>query len=359
MTPTPTSLPLPASLTLALALAPALLASGCSAEARYQTALGHVGSAGAQLAVIERRGGTWSGATGLADAETEATGETSFLIGSNTKVITAAVILQLVEEGGLGLHDPAHPWVPQLREDITVRHLLQHTSGIGEYFDHDAMTADDGAGLGQEWTPEELIQLGMEVRDDGPQARGAYANTNYIALGRVIEAVDGRPYEEAVRARILDPLGLDRCGVLVGGDPAPGHLAMGEGGDMGVVTRYDPSVGWAAGSAYATASQLARFYQAVFSAELYGEDLLAEQLDGNEADIGFGGEDMETAYGLGMMVIAMDGQTIQGHLGGVDGFTAIGVRDADTGAIAAVTSNSSHADVVGPALDALGVAGGQ
>ncbi|MCK6529888.1 beta-lactamase family protein [Myxococcota bacterium] len=357
MTPTPTSLPLSASPSLTLALA--LLASACSAEDRYQIALGHVGSAGAQLAVIESGGVTWSGATGLAGPEAETTGETAFLIGSNTKVVTAAAVLQLVEEGSLALDDPAHPWVPQLREEITVRHLLQHTSGLGEYFDHDAMTADDGAGLGQEWTPEELIQLGLEVRDDGPQSRGAYANTNFIALGRVVEAVDGRPYDVAVQARIFEPLGLDRCGVHTAGKPVPGHLAMGEGGDLGVVTRYHPSVGWAAGSAYATATQLARFYEAVFSAELYGEDLVAEQLDGNEADIGFTDEGMETAYGLGVMVIGMDGRTIQGHLGGVDGFIAIGVRDADTGAIAAVTSNSSHADVVGPALDALGVAGGR
>ena len=97
----------------------------------------------------------------------------------------------------------------------------------------------------------------------------------------------------------------------------------------------------------------------MLSAELYGEDLVAEQLDGIEADLGFGEEGMETAYGLGMMEITVNGQTIFGHLGTASGFRSIAVHDRESGAIAVVTSNATAADVISPAIDALGVAAGQ
>lgn len=336
-----------------------LLAAGCSAESRYERILNHIDSAGAQLAVVEAGGGTWSGAAGLADGQVEVTEDTAFLIGSNTKVITSAVVLQLVEEGHLELDDPASRWVPQLREDVTVRDLLQHTSGMGEYFDNEVLAADDGAGKALSWTPEELIALGQEVRDDGPQEEGTYANTNFIALGRVVEAIEGRPYDVIVQERVFDTLEMEHAGIVTTGETAPGHLAQGEGGAWGVLTRYDASVGWASGSAYATASELAGFYEAVFQADLYGPEILAEQLDGKPADLGFSADGMETAYGLGMMVVTVDGQTIHGHLGRVDGFTSLAISDPETGAIAVVLTNASEVDVVGPAMKALRVAASQ
>ena len=205
-----------------------LLAIGCSPERRYERILSHVDSDSAQLTVIDASAGTWSGASG-----DDVTTEQAFLIGSNTKVLTAAVVLQLVEEGALSLEESASIWVPQLDPAITIRDLLQHTSGIGEYFDHDEMTAHDGAAMADEWRPEELIALGLEVRDDGPQATATYANTNYIALGLVVEAVEERSIGATLSERLFAPLGMTRSGLLLSGDPVPAHLVLGEGGPGG------------------------------------------------------------------------------------------------------------------------------
>jgi len=146
----------------------ALGLAGCSPEARYQRIVNRVDAPGAQLAVIEPGGDLWFGASGEADVDEAMTTEHGLLIGSNTKVWTAAVVLTLVDEERLALDDSAAAWVPQLDDAITVRDLLQHTSGLGEYFEHEDMSER----LGESWTPEALIQLGQEVRA-GADRRGA------------------------------------------------------------------------------------------------------------------------------------------------------------------------------------------
>lgn len=334
-----------------------ILSTGCSAETRYQQLVDRVQSPGAQLAVIEPDGQLWSGSAGEAAPGVPVSDERAFLLGSNTKVLTAAVVLQLVDDGLLDLDASAATWVPQLDPAISVRDLLKHTSGLGEYFEHAVMTADDRAAMADSWTPEELIDLGQEVRDDGPQTTAVYANTNFIAAGLVIEAIEGRPFGEVLTARVLSPLGMDSAGLLESGEAVPSHIALGEGGQWGEASWVDPSVGWAAGSAYASAPDLARFYEALLSGELYGPELVEAQLDVVEADLGFGGEGMETFYGLGMMVVEVDGHRIVGHRGGTAGATSLAIQDPETGAIAVLLTNTSSVDILTAPMKALRIAG--
>src|SRR5688572_7851885 len=116
-----------------------LASAGCNPETRYQRLLDSVDAPGGQLSVIDASGSVWSGSTGVARPDQPMTNENTLFVGSNTKMFIAAVVLQLVDEGRLSLDDSATTWVPQLDPAITVRSLLQHTSGLGEYSDHDVM----------------------------------------------------------------------------------------------------------------------------------------------------------------------------------------------------------------------------
>lgn len=332
----------------------ALVCAGCSPEARYQRIVNHVDAPGAQLAVLEPGGGAWFGAGGDADEGEPMTTDHLLLIGSNTKVWTAAAVLSLVDEEVLQLDDSASTWVPALDTEITLRDLLQHTSGLGEYFEHDKMEGH----IGDAWAPADLIRLGQEVRDDGPGATATYANTNYIALGLVLEAVTGQPYAAVIQDRVLDPLGLTRSGIY-DRDAPPEGLAMGDGGAYDSVTSADPSVGWAAGSGYATAEELALMYEGILSGALYSDALVQQQREGVSADLGFDDPSLETAYGLGLMIVGVGDQLVIGHLGSVEGFSSMGLRDEETGAFAATLSNTSEVVVPDPTLKALRIAGRQ
>ena len=333
-----------------------LVLGACTPEARYERALKRVDSPGAQLTVTSAAGAPWDGAVGLAAPDDPMTVEHAFLVGSNTKMMTATVVLQLIDEGALALTDPVATWVPSLDPAITVRHVLQHTSGLGDYFEHPTLAADDEARASEVWAPEALVALGREVRDDGPQATGTYANTNFIVAGLVVEALEQRPLDAVFDARLFGPLGMRDSGLLVSGDLTPSHLAMGDGGQHGVLTRYDPSVGWAAGSAYATGADMQRFLGAIMTGELLSDASHEAQHAPIDADLGFEEDGVHTAYGLGVMVVEAQGQTIVGHLGGVDGFTTASFADPDSGAQVVLLSNGTQVDVAGPAVRALTVA---
>ncbi len=320
----------------------------------YQPILEGIDAPGAQLVVIEPDGDAWFGVVGDAANGEPMTVDHQLLIGSNTKTWTAAVTLMLVDEGALSLDDSASTWVTGLDATITVRNLLRHTSGLGEYFAHPDMEGHTG----DPWTPEELIVLGREVRDDGP-GPSVYANTNYTALGLVIEGVEQQPYTDVVAQRLLGPLGLGDSGVVTSPDMIPATVALGDGGVYGVVTPVHPSVGWAAGAGYSTAEDLAEFYRAMFAGELYGDALLQDQLDDVPSDLGFGQPGVTEAYGLGLMMLGVGGQAVTGHLGSVTGFHSWGLRDDASGALAVVLTNNSEVTSAGAILEALGVAAQQ
>lgn len=330
--------------------------AGCSAELRYKRILKRIEAPGSQMTLIDAQGARWSGSTGLARPDRPMSGRTQMLVGSNTKMFTAAVVLQLVDEGALSLEDSAADLLPQLEEAITVRSLLQHTSGLGEYFDHDAMAADDRAAAQERWDPEDLIALGQEISWGPPGDIVRYANTNYIALGRIVELLQGEPLDQVIAHRITEPLGLSTAGLMV--DDEPADLAWGDGGAYGKGSLWDPSVGWSAGALYTDTDDLARFLGAVFAGELYSEDLLAEQLTPAPWDT-FDGDGADIDYGLGMMVARVNGGLYYGHQGGLLGFTSFSLYDPATGAIMTLASNATEVDLVSPGFKALSIAARQ
>lgn len=155
-------------------------------------------------------------ATGTLNAETgvEVTTDSVFQIGSITKVYTATMIMQLADEGQLELDGPVVSLLPELRladdetaATVTIRHLLTHTSGIdGDHFE-DTGRGDD--------VLERYVESCAKVGFTHPVgATMSYCNTGYILLGRVIEKLDGRSWDDSLRARILAPLGLEHSVTL-------------------------------------------------------------------------------------------------------------------------------------------------
>ncbi|GAA3541672.1 serine hydrolase domain-containing protein [Nonomuraea rosea] len=256
------------------------------------------GFAGMQLRVNDQRG-EWVGSAGVRKLGQAAKPPTNgmFGVGSVTKTFTATVVLQLVAEGKIGLDASVAGYLPQLGLDqrITVRMLLQHTSGLFNYtgdFDPDGTFVPGIPATGNEWLenrfhsyrPEELVRLALSkpARFE-PGTDQLYTNTNYTLALLLIEKVTGRTYAEEVRRRILGPLGLR--GTMVPGDrtqiPGPhahGYYRYEDAGRQKVVdiSRQNLSLLAGAGDMISTTQDLHTFISALNGGKLLPAPLLAE-----------------------------------------------------------------------------------
>ncbi len=256
------------------------------------------GFAGAQLRVHDQRG-HWVGSAGVRKLGETAKPPTNgrFRIGSNTKTFVATVVLQLVAEGSVGLDAPVAGYLPEFGLDrrITVRMLLQHTSGL---FDYTGAMLPDGTivpGIplvGQEFVDnrfhtyraEELVRFGLSKPAlFAPGTDWTYTNINYVLAGLLIEKISGRPYGDELQRRILRPLGL-RDTVVPGTQPGiPGPHAHGyyryqDAGQWKTVdiTRQNPSWAGSAGELISTTKDLHTFFSALLGGKLLPSPLLAE-----------------------------------------------------------------------------------
>ena len=289
---------------------------------------------------------TWQGASGLGDlgADRPARAGDRFRIGSVTKSFVAALVLQLVGEGRLGLDDNLERWLPGLvpgGNKLTVRQLLNHTSGLYNY-------TDDLPQPPRRLRPRELVAITTGHKPlFAPGREFSYSNTNYILAGLVVERVTGQPLADQLHQRILQPLRLDDTELpttqrALGGPHARGYSPPDE--DWRVsdgparlvdVTEMDTSWAWAAGAMVSTTADLARFYQALLGGQLLTPELLTQMrttVDASQAGHG-------TRYGLGLEVLRPGcGVELWGHGGSLEGYgtTAFSTPDADRQLIVAI-----------------------
>lgn len=307
-------------------------------RAALQEAVNRVGANGTSgtLTEVHDRDWTWRGTAGVAELGTSrpVPPRGRFRIGSVTKSFVATVALQLVAEHRLGLDDPIERHLPGLVPDgarITVRHLLQHTSGLYDYTDRllGGATVPDLVRMRyRTWSPRELLTYALgEPPLFEPGSEWSYSNTNYIIVGLLIERITGRPYGAEVTRRIIRPLGLHQTEVP-GSDPdisgphAHGYLPLrGDGGIVPVdITRYNPSVAWAAGEMLSSAADLNRFYGALVSGRLLPPPLLAQMQTTASTE----------SYGLGLLSVTLrSGTTLWGHTGGIFGYETVALTAAD------------------------------
>jgi D-alanyl-D-alanine carboxypeptidase len=271
-------------------------------------------------------------------------------------MFTAVVVLQLVEEGRLTLDEPIATWLPDSvpgSRRITVRQLLQHTTGLYDYLEDRILIGEMQRDTSYEWQPQELVDYASRF----PQraiGRWDYSSTNYVVLGMLVERVTGQPLAQQVRQRIFDQLGL-RHAAFLPQEPAPAMLAHGYSYENDLTTS-SMSFAFATANLAMTASDLERFGRALFSEEL----LRAETRDIMLGQFvsGRGQYDMPALeYGLGVMRNRLPigpaangdqrpaaANLVLGHIGGYGGFRSILWYAPDSGVVIAIGLNQAQTD---------------
>ncbi|MFF9349295.1 serine hydrolase domain-containing protein [Streptomyces sp. NPDC014734] len=322
-----------AGITVAALAAPAAAAPPAEpSHAATQQALDATVAEGVPGAVAQARDGKarWVGTAG------ERKGSDRFRVGSITKTFTATVLLQLQAEGRLDLDDPVEKWLPGVvrghghdGRKITVRQLLNHTSGIYSYTEDPAFQEKVfGSGFLQHrydtWTPKQLVAVATAHEPDfAPGSSWNYSNTNFVLAGMVVEKVTGRPYGKAIENRIVKPLKL-RATSAPGTDsrmPEPNSRAYSKlsnetGGPTYDVTELNPSIAGAAGEMVSDANDLQTFYRAL----LKGRLLPAAEMKEMTSTVQVSPDLPGVGYGLGLMRQKLScGKEVWGHGGGIHG----------------------------------------
>ena len=189
-----------------------------------------------------------------------------FRVWSVTKTFTATIVLKLVEEGALRLDSTLEDHVPGViprGDEITIRQLLQHRSGLADYTNYPSWL--ERAVPSPSTRPIDSLRFaGSKPLVFVPGSQGSYSNTNYMALGLVIEKVTGHSYAQELKQRILKPLGLDHTEL-----PTTRRLPdLDDGG-------YNPNLPWADGAIVSNAHDLSRFYSALLSGRILSSATLA------------------------------------------------------------------------------------
>jgi D-alanyl-D-alanine carboxypeptidase len=311
---------------LALSTAGTALADGQSVDRKVvQQALDQIAQGGGALGVQARvtdgrqRFTARAGKAEL-DGDRPVPLDGRFRIGSITKTFVSTVMLQLVGEGKVELDVPVDRYLPGLlpSKDITVRQVLQHTSGLYNYTDALPLDPDEFEKIRyRHWDPKELLALSTsKPLDFPPGTKWNYSNTNYIVAGLLVEKLTGKPFEKAVEQRILKPLHLDDT-ELPGDNPnirgphAHGYWTV--NGKPSDITRLNPSVAWSAGEMISTTRDLDTFVTALSSGKLLKP---AQQQEISKTTA------VSPDYGLGLIVETLPcGTKVWGHNGGIPGYS--------------------------------------
>lgn len=242
------------------------------------------------------------------------TPETVLQIGSLTKLYTATLVAQLVEDGAVGLDEPFRAYVPEfqpkdreLADAVTVRALLSHTSGLQADFVVDTGRGDDCLAR--------FVEECATIEQGVPGLRYEYCNAGYVLLGRLVEKLTGGTWDVALAERLLRPAGLTHTvtlpeEVLLHAN-ATGHFPAPDGGWDVVPTWSVPRVGGPAGTVCATAADVVRFVSAR-DRLLRPETVALLQ----RAQVAVEGAEHDERCGLGWHLRTAGGRELVGHTGG-------------------------------------------
>ncbi|WP_328549186.1 serine hydrolase domain-containing protein [Streptomyces platensis] len=320
-------------------------ARGSGKGAALQKDLDGIVAEGAPSAIAEVRDGdrVWRVGSGVADHRggRQAEAGDRFRAGSVTKTFVATVVLQLVGEGRIGLDDPVGRHLPGLVPDgddgmpVTVRQLLNHTSGIPNYTDalrrgHDPIRRLQHS----HYTPRELVGIALKeprLFNPGQPRKWAYSNTNYVILAMLIEKTSGRALDHEIARRIVHPLHLTGTTVpttphlsgrhLNGYELLPGEHAPAD------FTDFSPTAFWGPGNIASTTADLNRFYRALSDGKLLPSYLWEEMRAFRGTDRG-----SDRMYGLGLESRAAycpGEKPVWGHTGSVPGYSTFSFSSAD------------------------------
>ena len=297
-----------------------------SFAAALEAARAHGDAYGVTFAAVRDGSVLWAGASGRArDGRSQFSVSSPLVIGSVTKTFVAAAILQLVDDGRIGLSDPLRRHLPQLRQisdEITVAQLLDHTSGLADLF-NDATKHGLEDEPTRTWDAAEVLATLHDPWYE-PGEGWAYANTNYYLLAMLLETVTGSTLAEELEARFLGPLGMEATGVLDGGVAgSPLDEAW-------------TSIFWGSGAMAASATDLARWGDALYAGDLLSPTSRAAMLTFNDHD-----------YGLGAQRLEVGDHDGYGHTGLLNTYTTLLFHVPAERVTVALLVNRSHVDLGG------------
>ncbi|UTW61787.1 beta-lactamase family protein [bacterium SCSIO 12741] len=252
-------------------------------------------------------------ALGYADRSNEKAFDDSsrFLIGSITKPFTAAAVLILVESGELALEDRLNKYFPEFprAHEVTIRHLLNHTSGIKDYHELPNWKEESQRAL---LTSMDVVKaVARESYRYEPGEKFHYSNTGYILLGLIIEQVSGQTFDHYLDMQIFQPLGLSHTGVIKNSVSIPnlvkGYRTNPLGSQEAEWINYDQP--FSSGNVYSNLEDLRCFTRAVFQGTLFATHHL-ESI----------GAESSSIYELGWGIRSLDSLQLIGHVGAMNGF---------------------------------------
>ncbi|NJW53148.1 serine hydrolase domain-containing protein [Salinimicrobium oceani] len=236
---------------------------------------------------------------------------TKYRIGSISKTFTAAMILQLVEEGKLSLDTRLSEFYPQIQnaQNISIEDLLRHQSGLFNFTDDEAYKEY----MEQPRTKKELLQI-FKKQDPvfAPGEKNEYSNTNYVLLSFVLEDVEKQSYAEVLKKRILKPLGLKHTGYggKIDSERSEAYSYI-KKKDWEPASETDMSIPIGAGALISTPSDLNLFFTALFKGNIVKPENLEKM------------KTLKNGYGMGLFSYPFNDKSFYGHTGGIDGFSAM------------------------------------
>jgi D-alanyl-D-alanine carboxypeptidase len=325
---------------------------------------------GATVGVVLPNGESFGLAVGYSDrdAKTPMRPDDRMLAGSTGKTFAAATAMQLVKEGKINLDDKVEKYLGQETwfarlpnaKDITVRQLMNHTSGLVRYEFKDQFTKDLTASPDKVWKPTELVSYLLDEKAPFEAGKGwDYSDTNYIVLGMIIEKVTGKRFYDEANRRLVKPLKLSntipqdgpRIKGLVQGyaganNPFGGKDAMITDGKFAI----NPQFEWTGGGWATTSEDLARWAKLMYEGKAFDASLLPVMLDGVPAKLG-----RDTKYGLGVIIRPTQVGTSYGHSGFFPGYMTDMMYFPDKRIAVAVQVNTSVPQDLGKPLGRLAV----
>ena len=284
------------------------------------------GARGVSAAIIFSDNRTWTGVSGISHDTVAIDPNMLFAIGSITKNVVAALTLKLAEENVLSLEDPLSKWLPSyphIDSNMTIRQLLNHTSGIYMFWENDKIWDDLKEDRSKVWSPEEVLSYIKEPHFS-PGQGWRYSNTNYLLLAMIIEKATGSTLSSEFRKYFWEPLGIDSV-YLSQQEDIPNNQAHVYGdnfifGNSESDLTFEPrasheSITFGSSGIFTTAANLARWSHALFEGEVLNEESMEQMLDFVE----FKPVSNIEAYGLGVQLYPRSlsaGKRAVGHGGG-------------------------------------------
>ena len=275
---------------------------------------------GLSVAVLADDGREWAGTAGVRQDGKRLKVNDQLAIGSITKTFTAAIILALVDEGRIELDAPANRYLPKVRlvRDVTVRQLLNHTSGIDDLYRPTLPWLKE--------RPGKALGSNDVLRSVGPRnfvagTSYSYSNTNYYLLGHIIEVVTHKSFSKELASRFTGPLDLDRTRLLTADDK--------------LMPPAWSSAFWTSGAMASTPTDLAKWGKALYGGELLSRAGMRRMLDFPAG----------RPYGLGTQLFSLDGRKMIGHSGLLYDTTSLLVRTE--GITVALVATAPSANVFG------------